>query len=219
MTEILLDSAENTPRNHQTELVFKVISWSKRASDARRLAKDIGCPDDGGVFIHPLETETGRDLINMAELEAELAKWHLLTKSNNLSSKARKATPEARKAMSENDMLYLRQSVHMLVSLPEGYTSHALQLQLAVHDYLVDTIGEAGHRYYFSLHTHDSRPHVHIVAQVRSKADGGRQPRQLNFSPSDFDAIRLDIVRRLQEVGVSITATRCTERPSTAIAP
>ena len=206
------------------EFLFKILSWSKKGnSQVRRLIKDIGCPDETGAFSFPLETEAGRELTTTDEFETELAQWRLLTSGDNRSRKWNDATPEEREAMSEREALHLRQCVHLFVSLPEPNITHALHLGLAVRDHLVDTLGAAGHRYFFAVHTHDGRPHAHIVARVRSMTDREGRTRQLHYNPADCDATRTDIARRLRELGVEVSATslsqRLSQRPGAAAAP
>jgi len=202
-----------TPGRQSPELVFKVMRWTKGAGGARRTGAYVGRADAEGRLAQPLETETGRDLTTRAELDQELASWKLTPNHENRSKKWLEATPEERKEMPEKEALNRRQSVHMVVSLPKTHFAHAEDLRDAVREHLIDTLGDAGHRYHFTLHTDEARPHVHIVAQVRSMTDREGRTRQLHFNPADCDAIRVDIARRLKERGVDIAVTRRADRP------
>lgn len=230
-----LSAARSSPSSGRTggksrEIVVRVLNKGKHhrapMAQARYIAR-VNSPehraDRDRETSTVLETHDGRQLTTRGEIDAEMASWGLKTENRSKSWEA--ADPEARAAMDkawhtatpewrkENpgaDPYDRVQSVHIIVSVPNGTAD---QLREAVRRSAEKSF--AGHRFVFAIHTdHGRGPHAHFVVQ-NDHMDTGRP---LRLKKMDLEALRQDFAATARDTGIDVVASRRVDRMAPEIA-
>jgi hypothetical protein len=202
------------------ESVLKVVGWTKSARSPTRQARYIGRARDSdhaaGKEPLPLENESGDQIFGKAVIDAELASWSLKPDGDNLTAAARRLTPEERQTTPVEKRLLYRQAAHLIFSIPARSPSDPEKLRATVRAGLAETVGEAGYRYVFAIHTdHSARPHAHIIIKATAELERDsmekRVPR-LRLGPSELQTLRHVLTQHAQQHGIDVIATRREDR-------
>lgn len=205
-------------RGRSREVVFKVVNWTKaqRSPLSQALYAAHARGSDLPERVLAMTSEDGRQIRGGGAIRAEIATWTLKPDRANLSSAARHASLEERARMAVNERLDKRQAAHLILSIPSTASSDPRKLDAAVHLTLDETLGAAGFRYLYTIHTdHSDRPHAHVIVKATSEPftiDGRQKTRQLRLNPRELEAMRQVFARHAQERGLNVVATRREDR-------
>jgi hypothetical protein len=205
-------------RGRSREVVFKVVNWTKaqRSSLSQALYAAHARASDPPDRVLAMTSEGGRQILGGNAIRAEIAAWSLKDDRANLSPAARHASLQERARMAINQRLHKRQSAHLILSIPSTASSDPRKLEATVQRTLDETLGAAGFRYVYTIHTdHSDRPHAHVIVKATSEpftVDGRQKTRQLRLNPRELEAMRQVFARHAQERGLNVVATRREDR-------
>jgi hypothetical protein len=149
-------------------------------------------------------------------IEREILSWKLAAEDQNLSAAAKKLPKAQRAQLPANERLARRQAAHIIFSVPANGKSDVQRLRQSVDASLQETIGTAGFRYVYTIHTeHSTRPHAHVIVKAASepfRQNGRQATRQLRLGPRELDAMRQVFTRHCHQQGLNVTATRREDR-------
>lgn len=178
------------------EVVFKVLHWHKANRAAQDSLAYIGRlrPQDDPSERATVYSDSGLPL-RPDELAAELASWNLTPDAHNLSPMAKAATATERQAMTEDERLTRRQTMHGTLSFPRDGGLTPDQVQDVAQETFRNTFGKNGNRYVFAVHDEGDKVHVHVLVKVKGDSGG----RNLRLGPADLAAIRAEAAKIANE--------------------
>jgi len=200
-------SPSSSAGKHQA--VVKVAGWGKSQRAARQTAAYITRTRAGDAEEQAIPAYTdGGATIPPDKIQDYIKSWDLKPDSENLSKAAQEADPAERRVMDESKKLAKRQSGHMIFSIPAKANANPDQVREAVQDTLRDTLGAAGVKYIYVIHTdHSARPHAHVMFSARND-----DKKQIRMGPEDLRAIRGIFAKHAQERGIPLIATAREDR-------
>lgn len=208
------------------EIVVRVLNKGKTPQTPLNQARYIARVNNVEHGLQPdrpaptaLETSDGRALTTRTEIDAEIRSWGLAGGDENRSTawKAaspderrrmdqqwREASPEWRKANPKADPYRSVQTVHIIVSVPQGTRD-----QMAETARVAAAEVFAGHKYVFAIHTdHGRGPHAHIIVAARNHDTGY----QLPLKKTDLEVMRHRFAEAARDAGLDVTASRRVDR-------
>jgi len=102
------------------------------------------------------------------------------------------------------DRVNSRDSVHLMLSAPEGSASESLKI--AARTFLQKEFGNK-HPYVFAIHTDTQKPHAHVCIKLM-----GEEGKKLNPRKDTLDGWREKFAKECREQGILVEASRRFER-------
>lgn len=193
------------PAGASKEVMFKVMTYGKSPGSAKNMINYIVNESEHVLEGQRLYDETGREYTGK-EVQDILDQWNLIENADNLTKKAREASPGDRADMALNDRLRERQTVHMVFSFPADSGMTARDMKDIVGEAMA-RYSDAGHRYVMSPHLNADNPHMHVVMKVRSEYGD-----KVRIDRDEIHLMRDRIREAAKDRGYEMDATRKTRR-------
>lgn len=193
-----------TPANatKSKQVVFKVAAFAKTSASVGRMMGYIAERSE-----HLREPETLHDqdgnTFDAKDIDKIVDSWDLKENKDNLSRKAREATPDELRKMPEQEVYNKRQASHFVVSFPKG-TKIDRQTMDKIASEALKPFSDAGFKFVYAKHMDADNPHFHVVIACKNSETG----RSLRLDREDLQKMRELVAQLAREHGIEVKADR-----------